>query len=98
MALQAINIQVRPTKLDQEVGIPIRGRTKSSIMTLEYLCRYRMKVRESISSPVPTLTRILIKQRTEYLAGLIVKPQTCMVSLRLIKEKYKRDHLTGMLS
>ena len=57
-----------------------------------------MKVKESISSPVPTLTMILIKQRIGCLAGLIVKPQICMVSLQLIKEKYKKDHLTDMLS
>ena len=42
--------------------------------------------------------RTQIKRLIEYLAELIVKPQICMVSLQLIKEKYKRDHLTGMLS
>ena len=67
-------------------------------MILEYLCRYRMKVKESISSLVPTLMRIQIKRRIEYLAELIVKPRICMVSLQLIKEKYKKDHLTDKVS
>ena len=97
-AIQAINIQVRPIKLDQEVGIPIQDRTKSSIMILVYLYRYRMKVKESISSPVPTLMRIQTKRRIEHLAELIVKPQICTVSLQLSKEKHKKDHLTDTVS